>query len=1108
MAKNYSEMSDEELMQEYQSYSQPKTDYSSMSDEELLAEYEKTKAPKEEKGWYSRLSEATAPTAGFRQGSVEDLSKLKNAAATAPEMLSYGVGDMYYGPKEVISGESPELAARAQKAAEIEQKGGIYSSLIRTSPTMAVGGLLRKVATSLPVVGKWLQFNKGEDLANTAKAAVTSGTGAAVQGYTAPTGETDPQTAESVRTSRAINQGIAGTAFPLALGAGAKIATTGAPDWMVGAFGSKGMRTANAEGRVSKEFVNAYSAARGKPVESSAIASEIERGIGTQKKINQKFGTDFQFTTSQAAAEPAVKDMETFYAGNIAKGTKKADNTIPSLQSRQAKNEQEQANLIAQTRQNVTKGEREGLLTQAKTVGEKPLEYVEKTSKAVDFDELEKVVAGKKIGEDAVNIVNKARKDIDTIYNSIDPKRTIPSDADITKEAIKVNFQELNDYGVLSKSEKKLLSDFYEKPTTARDLIELNANLTDLAKRTADDPKLKMASDLVKEIRQATKDDLLNHPIPDISNKAKQANDLFAATERTVYERTGKVNNQVQPSSFEELRGKAASERTSMEDERLVNNFTGTSEDIKDLKRGAAFVKGSDAATQRNVKNYLYSDLRSKLRGNPTPATYDTWLEQNKLKVQEVDGFDKELSNLKKSLVDEEVNISTATRIMGGQDKVKDAVGKAMTSPDEMGRLIKLAQKDPTGGAIKGVRQLFQEHVEEALNTGFTAGGKMATKASPTEYFESLYKNPDTQKAMRMLWGKDGDNFQTASELFERLKVDRAKTAKVLDKDTSIGTAEGVVAAATPVRAMSIRAFSNTISSFSDREFNKVLAKALVDPEYATTILKAYKDPTESNIYKAWEYLNNGAVGAAPAIVSGSEDEANRKTNAKKGEELLKKRDIMNAPVPEAVKPQSQRKSPEELGALSPSAGKKRDFNDVKQVKETIKEYAKAAGVDYKEALTFANAESSLKHYDKDGKVIKGSGTSARGLYQLTDDAVTDARKFLNDKTLDPEKPEDNIKLGLAYYNYAKAEAKKYFKNPSIEHIYAFYHLGPSGARKVFEHASGPNARKIAFAKLLPDAAKANAKLYYNPKSGKSVSVAKALENIKDFVLTKSVKDE
>jgi SLT domain-containing protein len=139
-------------------------------------------------------------------------------------------------------------------------------------------------------------------------------------------------------------------------------------------------------------------------------------------------------------------------------------------------------------------------------------------------------------------------------------------------------------------------------------------------------------------------------------------------------------------------------------------------------------------------------------------------------------------------------------------------------------------------------------------------------------------------------------------------------------------------------------------------------------------------------------------------------------------------------------------------------------------------------------ALNFIHAESTFKHNAKAGT------SSAQGLMQLTDSAFKDAEKLAGRK-LNRNSPRDNVTAGVIYAKSLEDRLEAATgKRPPEYLVYTAYHSGFGGAMKLLD----PKNQTKPAAALLPDHAKANRAMYFNP-NGRPYSIKKVRQNLKDY---------
>lgn len=168
--------------------------------------------------------------------------------------------------------------------------------------------------------------------------------------------------------------------------------------------------------------------------------------------------------------------------------------------------------------------------------------------------------------------------------------------------------------------------------------------------------------------------------------------------------------------------------------------------------------------------------------------------------------------------------------------------------------------------------------------------------------------------------------------------------------------------------------------------------------------------------------------------------------------------------------------------------------NKHRRLGNMVIEEAGRQGVDPKLALNTVNAESNFKEGAKAGT------SSASGLFQITGGTAKDIKNhILKDSSVDVNTPQGNAKAGVAYLGHIKEQLKqKTGKTPPDYLVYTAYHSGLTGAAALLDK----NSQNSSAAHLMPEAAKANPKIFYNP-NGRPYTVRKVRQNLKDYYESK-----
>lgn len=884
--------------------------------------------------------------------------------------------------------------------------------------------------------------------------------------------------------------------------------------------------TSEATSRLARDWRTARSQVAGKPVSTTEIADELAAAKAQEQAVNKQFGVDVSLPSSEATGGAGNRGFFDLKKKNVAAGAERmarSGSIEPTANTLAAKNQAEMQALMQKSRPNATPQELAAIETEAKDLATSPQRLVEQRAIGTPSELTVEEVAQRLSPEKFDEINKQATALTDAEYAKIPRRGTL---AATTHDTIGLNIDEINTSASLSKGEQAAIARVLEEPmdnTSTQSLLDLKASLDSVITRLKREPATARAAEQLMEIRDAVKRDLYTSPDTEIATAAKNADEFYRQKMIELFEQpsgrkgsmTGGVLSQETPM------GRAATP------EAVSKEVLSSSQNIKDYIRAAEFT-GMGNEAKADVTAALQADLRETLRTNPKNigAAYDNWALKNKTQIQAAEA-DQLFLSYRAAAIDNEKAVATATKLMGGTDAAESAIKKAMSSPEKMQELVAFANTVPNKDAVlKGFKQLMQEEIER----GSTAvAPDMAGKyIKNTTYFQKLLDDPKTRQSLEILWGKDADNLTALADIIKRTSAGPSPAIPLVEsKAVADDVAKGAAAQFSGARTIAVGAIDTLLNNLSNREYNRVINKALVDKDFAMEILRAYKDPTPTT----FTGMQNALKTIVPAGVA-AEAEADNAPNPKFKVPNAVKDGPYNTPSSGRTRiiitPQKKSELPVEekqyaanivmndaSGEIGPAkkypkltisnnVPYKKEYsnmlgklksNDHRRVGNFIIEEAAKQKVDPKLALNIAYAESGIEQVkEKSGK------TSAYGVFQLTEAASKDARKILGNNKLSRYKLKDNVIKGIAYIKHTKARLEKATGKPVPDFmVYSAYHQGVTGMLTLLNPA---NKNKAA-AKLLPAAAKANPKFFYNPKSGKPYSTAKVLQNLKDYYESK-----
>lgn len=1080
---------------------------------------------------YSKSPEVQQRQRDVAVGSVKQALAGVGQATTA---LGAKVSGSDYTPEEkqnILNDRTNQASLDALQARTPGTTGDqTLANLAVTAPLMAVmpieGGL---ALAGMPEATGWL---------GTLARVADSSTQGLLAGETAPTSnantpdETAAEAAQASDKSRNANASMGakiGGAIPVVGGWLAKVAAGPVGQTVSNMTARLRGSTPEAEARTATNFTDEVNAARSAKGESTAtpaqLADEIKAGMDTTSDINTKYGTNFTPTTAQTIGDIGAKNFEESTAKNAATGIRSLnkgnpDNKVMDIGTQQSNVAAETAKLLQQSNKPV---DEQAVANAAQDVAGNPTQFIENKAGVTTPNITNNEVAGK-VGD---NITTKDTGIIEGVDNAAQAKyeeipKNVVTPIAKTQKAISDNLSTIANSAGVGKDVKVLLNDFLDSPENmpAGHLVDLNSKLSSTVTKLENtgDPLYTDVSKALKDIKGATQEDLINSPNAEVAQKAQEARDFYRTTQETVYRQPNKNAGTVLSQTKQAMGG-----ANTVVSEDVGHTVMSNPENIKDYVRAATFKDGPDGgeAAVNKVKDYLVTDLRKTISASPTSDAFDGWMQANKTKVDAI-GAGKDFDSYKDAVLNSENQIATANKLLKGQGDAQALVKEAMTDPQKMQQLVDTVKASANGdAAIKGLQQLAQKNLEEGtLNKGIQRFGnepESRTTAGSSDYTNRLATDADTQKAHSILWGQDAPNIEDASALMKKWDVDRANpTAILTSENLAEKAATGALAQVSHARTVTVGALDKVMQNLSNREYNRVVARFQSDPEYAASILAGYKAKTPMDVQAALTNLKNASL---PVVVNASQT-----SKPRQGYKPVDKTSSTNMSVPDAVKYQKKSDNSSTVGnilsAMNPISDAeaatdakgnivndkvpynaeyskmlgKLPTNAHRKLGNMVIEEAGAQGVNPKLALNIVNAESDFRAKAKAGT------SSASGAFQITKGTGDDIKnRILKDKSINIDTPEGNAKAGVGLIKHITDSLKTSTGKPPPDYlVYTAYHSGLAGTTALLDKAN----QHASAAKLMPEAAKANNSIFYNP-NGRPYTVLKVRQNLKDYYESK-----
>lgn len=276
---------------------------------------------------------------------------------------------------------------------------------------------------------------------------------------------------------------------------------------------------------------------------------------------------------------------------------------------------------------------------------------------------------------------------------------------------------------------------------------------------------------------------------------------------------------------------------------------------------------GNDVVARNAMKDYVSYDLLNSAK-DPTTGKLVTnkamqWMSRNSGKLKKLGLYD-EFSNVVKmqrnaDLVSKNLDIfnkSIAGRILEADtdDVIRNAFRGSKNYGATAQQLIAMVKGDKA--AVAGLKKAFTENlIKESETTGlefFQAAG--AETPAEMEFSKSIAKfTKQVQKyapAIRVMFRDEPEKIKAINDVWHAYQILGRTTKSPLGggSDTAenfLSTVINVTAGATaPGKWYAFKSIRNAIGSFSQKQVDEYLKRALFDPEYATNLMSLTKEIT------------------------------------------------------------------------------------------------------------------------------------------------------------------------------------------------------------------------------------------------------------------------
>ena len=311
--------------------------------------------------------------------------------------------------------------------------------------------------------------------------------------------------------------------------------------------------------------------------------------------------------------------------------------------------------------------------------------------------------------------------------------------------------------------------------------------------------------------------------------------------------------------------------------------FTGGDAENKNIKSlmNAFRDRPQGEAVKFQLLKFAVRDLQKSLGDNPTVAKITTWANKHEGATTAIPELGNIVKNVRSSLGKRGQDVDTAKRVLGNFDNYvaseldrysNDAIGTiikrfgegnpeqvvsdVVKKPNEFIELVETAQKDASGSAMEGLRELTQKTIRGKLIDASTIPGEEAVNFAKANTFFNPNSADRTWKTIKNSGIYTSDELQAWEDISSSI-LKASKSSKELGQATDnsqtasriFDTAADASVVAAGRKAGPIHAFYRTLKKVYqgtvDRKFNKLYTEVLANPKLAYEILTAANMPAE-----------------------------------------------------------------------------------------------------------------------------------------------------------------------------------------------------------------------------------------------------------------------